>query len=260
MNEHTCWIDDTTCPNCGGGSRLAIAPAPTRLAIEGPRQQLSLSPAIAALDQAWAMLREAIPELGPAVIVVQRSNRAWGHYTLDRPWGRPWVGGDQVPEIMISGENLARGARAVFGTLAHEATHYLQHLDGVKGVDVNGRHNRKFQAGAAYYFGLTVDQVTSHHGYSHTTVSDECAEQWAAVIDVIAAGLAAAAGNPRPAGVPVGVGGLGIFGVGGGRAGGRNKNQPRYVCACGHILRMGRKAWEASQPTCQDCGEIFGEQ
>lgn len=236
----------------------AITAAPTRLAIEGPKTDLSLAPVVSSLDQAWAMLREAIPALGPAVIVVQRSDRAWGHYTLNRPWGRPWIGGEQVPEIMISGENLARGAVEVFGTLAHEATHYLQHMDGVKGVDSNGRHNKTFQAGAAYYFGLTITKAVEHHGFSHTVVGEDCQMKWADVIQVIENGLAAAAGRPAQqiVGGFGGFTGLGVFG-GGGTRGGRNKNNPKAVCGCGMSIRASRKVLEQAAPTCQACGQQF---
>lgn len=231
----------------------AITAAPKRLAICPPKHDLILSPVIAALDQAWAMMRERVPELGAAVIVVKRDSNAWGHYTLDRPWGRPY-GGEMLPEIMISGENLARGAKAVFGTLAHEATHYLQHVDGVKGVDSNGRHNMKFAAGAAFYFGLDVTKVVEHHGFSNTEVPDAAVEIWKDVIDVIDAGIAVAAGRPHVAGLP----GVGIsVGGGSGIRGGRNKNNDKYTCQCGHIMRMSRKAYVASQPYCSVCVSNF---
>jgi len=236
---------------------LMITAAPTRLAIEAPKHDLTLTPVLAALDQAWAIMRERVPALGAAVLVVQRDGNAWWHYTLNRPWGRPWVGGEQLPEIMISGENLSRGARAIFGTLAHEATHYLQHIEGIKGVDKNGRHNKTFAAGAAYYFGLDITKVVEWHGFSHTEVSDECAENWADVIDIIDRGLCAAAGNPRPAGAPAGLGGLSIFGTGG-RTSGRNKNNGKFECGlCGNVIRMSQKVFKTCRPICSQCDSPF---
>ena len=144
----------------------------------------------------------------------------------------------------------------MFGTLAHEATHYLQHVDGVKGVDSNGRHNKTFAEGARYYFGLTITKQVDWIGFSHTEVEDECAERWASVIDVIENGLAAAAGRaPVPGGLGIG-GGLGIIGTTG-RRGGRNKNNPKAVCGCGHIIRASWTVLAKAKPRCAECGQLF---
>ena len=68
----------------------------------------------------------------PAVtIVVKRDDRAWGHTSVAKLWAAngSTEAADRF-EIMISGENLRRGAEAVAATLLHEAAHAAQPEQG----------------------------------------------------------------------------------------------------------------------------------
>lgn len=248
-------------------------------------EDITLAPVVEALHTVYRehlapVAHEATgATLPPALMVVKRDQRAWGHITTrpaweteqetldtDYPYGG-WAVSMGAPmttvtragfhEIMVSGENLARGARAVFGTLAHEATHALNIVRGIRDVDSNGRHNRRFADPAERVFGLTISQAPSI-GWSVTDVSDACATRWADAIALIDEAIKATA--PRHE-----TGGFGVFGGGsrpktgtGSRGGtGRNKNNPKAVCACGHSIRAGRATLDLCRPTCGLCGEPF---
>ena len=65
-----------------------------------------------------------------------------GHFAASR-----WQLGDtRLPEVMVSGEGLARTAPDVLATLLHEAAHGLAHARGVKDTSRQGRwHNQHFK-------------------------------------------------------------------------------------------------------------------
>ena len=65
-----------------------------------------------------------------------------GHFAASR-----WQWGDtRLPEVMVSGEGLARTAPDVLATLLHEAAHGLAHARGVKDTSRQGRwHNQHFK-------------------------------------------------------------------------------------------------------------------
>jgi hypothetical protein len=217
-------------------------------------------------------------DLLPAVFVVKRDQRAWGHITtvptwqtetegldIDYPYGAVAVsmGAPMTVtttagfhEIMVSGENLARGARDVFGTVAHEAAHAANIAAGIRDTDSNGRHNKKFQAAAEGLFGLTITEAKGI-GWSVTTVSDECAARWAEAIGLLDEAIAVAA--PRASG------GFGVFGGGGARpktgpgsrgGSGRDKNLRKAVCGCGDSIRASAKVL-AKGIGCEECQEHF---
>jgi hypothetical protein len=218
-------------------------------------------------------------DLLPALFVVKRDARAWGHITVRPAWQTETEGLDEeyaygpvaismgapmtttirrgFHEIMVSGENLGRGARDVFGTVAHEAAHAANIAAGVRDVDSNGRHNKKFQAAAEGLFGLTITEAPGI-GWSVTTVSDECAERWAEAISILDAAIVTSA--PRQ-----GLGGFGIFGGPGARpktgpgsrgGQGRDKNLKKATCGCGSSIRTSQTAL-AKGITCGGCGEEF---
>ena len=109
-------------------------------------------------------------------------------------------------EIMVSGENLARGGRAVFGTVAHEATHAYNIQAGIRDVDTNGRHNKRFKESAEHLFGLTITKLSESIGWSKTDVSPECAKRWRDQIKAIDEAIATVARREEASG----------FGFGGG--------------------------------------------
>jgi hypothetical protein len=59
--------------------------------------------------------------------------------------------------------------------------HAVNIAKGTKDCDSNGRHNKHFKNTAEGVFGLTITEDGSR-GWSHTEVTDECAETWGDMI------------------------------------------------------------------------------
>lgn len=242
---------------------------------------VSLAPLIDTLQGVYRDLSDHVATvsgviLPPAIFIVKRDNRAWGHITTapawqadleeldtDYPYG-PWAMSMGVPmittvsrgfhEIMVSGENLARGARAVFGTVAHETAHAVNIATGVRDVDSNGRHNTKFRDTAVGFFGLTIENA-GHIGWSRTTVGDDCASTWASQIAQIDEAITAVSRHAIGGGSGgVGIGGM--FGGGSPAPRGRDKNLTKAVCGCGDSIRASRKVLDKGV-TCDECGKGF---
>lgn len=238
-----------------------------------PEQGIPLSVTVKALEDAAAMMRDTIGAvcltsdskadvtvtLPHLVFVVHRDARAWGHITIRKVW--TGSDGHRYREVMISAENLKRGAVDVFGTLAHECAHALNLEADRRDCDVNGRHNRKFADVAESVFGLSI----SNHptiGWSPTTVPVETQLIWSDVIARIADGLVGHCEHPLmgfgtempPIGTPMPR--PRITGPGTGK---RDKNNPKYTCACGESIRMSRKTYDLCHPICGCCGESFEE-
>lgn len=224
-----------------------------------------LSPAVRALETAYRMIQRRHPEVPDVTIVVKRDGRAWGHTTVARIWS-PAKGeeADRL-EIMVSGENLARGAREVAATLIHEAAHARDLALGILDTDVNGRHNAKFRA-SAEALGLTCGKHAGHEwmGYSATSLTDEQAEHWRHLIACIERGLAKAAKAHRSGSLAVdpGTGSTTVTvgptgGIIGPRRRGGNRNLLKAVCGCGHSIRLSQTVLDTAEPTCQVCSEPF---
>ena len=228
-----------------------------------------LSPALKAIESAYGMIQRRFKDTPDATIVIKRDQFAWGHTTVGKAWAGSAHSGDATHfEIMISGENLRRGAVHVAATLLHEAAHARNLQAGILDTDSNGRHNGKFKARAESH-GLTVENV-GWHGWTGTTLGDEGQAKWKQLIATIERGLAKAA---APA--PLNLDHLGIKakapaaepGVEGGteapvrgpvappKRG--NRNLLVATCGCGLKIRVSRGVLDACSPTCQTCGEAF---
>lgn len=244
-------------------------------------EEATLAPIVEALHSVYADLSEHVERvtgkaLPPAIMVVKRDARAWGHITYSN---RAWVSEAEeldtdyayghiavtvglglktvergFHEIMVSGENLGRGARSVFGTLAHEAAHAANMRDGVRDTDSNGRHNKRFKATAESLFGLEITKASESIGWSHTEVPESCRKTWAKQIKKIDDSLTAMANHGRSSGG--GMGGGFTFGGGAPTPTGRNKNLLKATCGCGSTLRASRTVLEKGV-TCNECGEGF---
>ena len=219
-----------------------------------------LSPAVKAIETAYRAIRRRHPDVPAATIVVKRDERAWGHTTVAKVWGPKGAKSADRLEIMISGENLSRGAKAVVATLLHEAAHARNLANDVLDTDVNGRHNRKF-AESAELLGLTVKDA-GRLGWTVTSLTPTQAKAWASVIATVERGLAKAAAarhaaakvNPTT-GKPVPVPGISITGP---RTRTGNRNLARATCGCGKVIRASLGVLADCRPTCQTCGEAFG--
>lgn len=235
-----------------------------------------LSPAVKAIETAYRMFMRAYAKdarpAPPVTIVVKRDERAWGHTTVAKVWAPSKVKeGDPASrfEIMISGENLRRGAEAVATTLLHEAAHARNLAAGVLDTDTNGRHNLTFKTTAEEH-GLEVE-ADRWHGWTKTTMTDAGRKRWARLIKTIDTGLAKAAATapfdishlPTTPGATVtpvkGGRGITILPPTGIAAPPRrgNRNLLKAVCGCGHSIRVSRGVLDAAVPTCQVCNSPF---
>ena len=244
-------------------------------------EEATLAPIVEALHSVYADLSEHVERvtgkaLPPAIMVVKRDARAWGHITYSN---KAWISEGQeldedyayghiavtvglglktvergFHEIMVSGENLSRGGRDVFGTLAHEAAHAANMRDGVRDTDSNGRHNKKFKATAEGLFGLEISKRSESIGWSYTEVPESCRKTWAKQIKRIEDSIATMANHGRSGGF-TGGGGF-TFGGGGATPTGRNKNLLKATCGCGSTLRASRTVLDKGV-TCDECGEAF---
>jgi hypothetical protein len=269
----------TTRCNCAGFCYCEPKATGTETLTKAP--EVSLAPVVEALHTVYAehlapaVLTATGLVLPPAVFVVKRDARAWGHITVRPAWEAsteeldsdypyaPYAISMGAPmmttvsrgfhEIMVSGENLARGAREVFGTVAHETAHAFNIASGIRDVDSNGRHNKRFKDSAESLFGLTITEAKGI-GWSVTEVGEECATTWAEAIALLEDAITASA--PRS--------GFGVFGGGsrpttgkGSRGGqGRDKNLKKATCGCGSSIRTSAVAL-AKGITCGGCGEEF---
>jgi hypothetical protein len=223
-----------------------------------------LSPAVRSIEAAYRMIQRRHADVPNVTIVVKRDARAWGHTTVAKVWSSAKSENAERLEIMISGENLARGAQAVAGTLLHEAAHARNLANGILDTDVNGRHNRKFRD-SAELLGLTVENM-GRLGWTATNLSDESAKAWRQLVSTIERGLAksAKAAVPAlvitpPAGTPAGgfTRGPGITTVIGPRKRTGNRNLLKAECGCGASIRLSQTVLDLCQPTCQVCDQPF---
>ena len=225
-----------------------------------------LSPAVAAIEKAYRMFQKSFADAPNVTIVVKRDEKAWGHTTVAKVWAPAKAEAADRFEIMISGENLRRGAEAVAATLLHEAAHARNLAKGILDTDTNGRHNKTFKATAEEH-GLDC-QCDRWHGWTLTTLTDEGKTTWKQLIALISRGLAKSAATamptadhlPKPPAVPTGNGvtikpGKGITVVGPRKR--PNHNLLKASCGCGHSIRVSAGVLAKAQPTCQECSEVF---
>jgi hypothetical protein len=260
-----------TAKNTIGNTEATDAPVVLELGAD-------LSPVVKAIESAYGMIQRRYKDTPNATIVVKRDRFAWGHTTVGKAWAGSAHSGDATHfEIMISGENLRRGAVHVAATLLHEAAHARNLQAGILDTDSNGRHNLKFKARAEEH-GLTITNV-GWIGWSGTELGEDGQAAWKQLVSTIERGLAKSA---APA--PVNLTHLGITGkpeapaVEGGEAPVITPGAPvappvrgprnllRTACGCRKangkpqwIIRMSQGALDACTPTCQTCGEAFAE-
>lgn len=112
---------------------------------------------------------------------VTRSGQKHGHFHA-RTWED--AEGNDIHEILLSGESLKRGAAATIGTLIHELAHTYCHEHDIKDTSDGGRwHNKKFKE-VAERMGLEItkgDRV----GFSLTEVPESTQEQYAEQIEAL---------------------------------------------------------------------------
>lgn len=153
-------------------------------------ERLSLAPLI---DEVTALYYETAElvrlktgaTLPNVIIVIDRDTTSkagsvkYGHITTAPAWATE--SGEGFHEIVLTGEGLRRGGKETAGTLLHEMAHAVNIAKGVKDCDTNGRHNKNFKNTAESVFGLTISEDGAR-GWSHTEVTEECAETWGDMI------------------------------------------------------------------------------
>ncbi|SRR6266487_755560 len=199
---------------------------------------------VTALDRAWAAIRVRHVDVPEVVITLGAGSGkghgplTFGHFAADR-WQRADA---RLPELFIGGEGLERGARAVLGTLLHEAAHGVAATRQIQDASRQGRwHNARFRALAAE-LGIEVTKDPTL-GWSVTTLPDVTAAAYKSELRRLDAALVAwRHADPRP-----------------GRAGGRvsNNNGLSARCGCGRRIRVAPAVFEVGPITCGLCGSDF---
>ena len=110
---------------------------------------------------------------------VTRSGQKHGHFAA-----KSWEDseGNDIHEILLSGESLKRGPVATIGTLIHELAHAYCHENEIKDTSDSGRwHNKKFKA-VAEDMGLAIERA-DRIGFSVTTVPEPTQEKYKQAIE-----------------------------------------------------------------------------
>ena len=195
---------------------------------------MQISEITAFLEDAYDILNVHLfgGELPRAVITVQSSLKAYGHFTKYDAWHD---GADGYREINLGAETLDRPIENVIATLVHEQSHYFNDIHGIADVSRSGTyHNRKFKETAEAH-GLIID-YDPKIGYSVTTPSP-------ALIAFI----------EEQGWTGISLARNGGLGVSGGAAGKKKSSTRKYICmGCGTSIRATRFVNVA----CIDCGGL----
>jgi hypothetical protein len=195
------------------------------------------------LETAWDTIRTRHPEVPAAVLIVgsgspanAKASMKWGHFADLR-----WQHGDtQLPEVLVSGEGLARTPTEVLVTLLHEATHGLAATRGIADTSRQGRyHNKKF-AKLAAELGLEA-RKDDKLGYSPCTLTDRAAAEYADTLTGLSAALKAFR-HPETF-VP--------------KQRTNNNNGVTAECACPRKIRLSDTAFEKGPIVCAVCESPF---
>jgi len=138
--------------------------------------------------------------------------------------------------LLISAEGLYRGGEGAFETLVHEAAHALATARGQKDVTGYQYHNRTFKANAEE-LGLKVEKV-KNRGFAYTDLTDELKVQYAGTIERL--DKAAVAMRQPPVVKTKSA-----------------QGQVKMLCACGTVIRCGKRVAATARILCEDCGHHF---
>lgn len=133
-----------------------------------------ISEIVAFLEDAYDVLNVKYfnGELPKAVITIQSSPKAYGHFT---PWDAWKENENGYKEINIGAETLNRSVYSVLSTMIHEQIHYYCFIHNIKDTSRSGYyHSKKFQIEAEKR-GLIIE-YDKKIGYSITSPSPELIE------------------------------------------------------------------------------------
>jgi hypothetical protein len=199
-------------------------------------------PLVVAIERTWAAIQERHPDVPDVVLTLGNGSARPGQLTLGHFHDGKWATGDtRMPELFVGGEGLARGPRAVLGTLLHEATHGVAATRSIKDTSRQGRyHNARFRD-LATELGIRVER-DPRIGWSITTVPDTTAQHYGEQI----AALDTAIKAHRLADVH-----------GAGRTTSNNGLVATCACEPPRKIRLSRTAYDAGAITCGACETDF---
>jgi hypothetical protein len=204
-----------------------------------------------ALDDAWRSIQANHPDVPDVVLFVSPTRgegdtkrfQKLGHFGAER-WQRPGAGPDDKPlgEVLVTAEQLNRGALCLLETLLHEGAHAMCHARGQKDTSQHGRYHNGIFKRAAMELGLTVAPMGGR-GLAHTELADGTAEQYDAT--VVALGQALVVYNrQRPTEEPEPP---------------RRGGPVKAVCGCdpARIMRISPSVLLAAPIVCKACDTAF---
>lgn len=148
------------------------------------------SAVVALLEKVWARIRESHPELPEVVIVTGAglaSDNKWGHFRANG-WKLQAEGAatsENMHEMFMAGETLAKGSYQVLQTMLHEGAHTLARVRDLKDTSRQGRwHNQTFKK-LAEEMGLRHPAATADktHGYSFVKLAAETKDRYQDLLD-----------------------------------------------------------------------------
>ena len=217
-----------------------------------------------AIQDTWQAIRDHHPAVPEVVVTLgsgslgRRGSLTLGHFAASR-WVRDE---DEVHELFIGGEGLARGAAEVLGTLLHEASHGIATTRRIQDTSRQGRyHNAKFAA-IAREAGIEVEH-SRELGWSTTTVPETTTALYREQIEALDAAIFAyrriegglILTGPGTGGTDTGSDG--DNGEGGDEQPKSKKNGHALVCGCGRKIRASNAVHEAGPILCGLCNEPF---
>jgi hypothetical protein len=195
---------------------------------------------VAAIDRAWSQVRAWHPDVPEVVITLGAGSAGSGPLTLGHFAGARWQRGpgEELPEMFVAGEGLARGPADVLATLLHEAAHGAAATRKVQDTSRQGRwHNARYRA-VATELGLDVAQAPGI-GWSDTTLPAATAARYAPVLADLGTALVAWRHPEHRGSRPA------------------SNNGVAARCPCGRRIRVAESVLDAGPITCGLCRGEF---
>lgn len=220
---------------------------------------------VAAIESAWRAIQERHSEV-PDVVVVSGGGTetrrgqvlvTWGHFHPEQ-WD---THGGQRHELLVSGECLGRGALFTLTTVLHEAAHALNYAREIKDTSRRGKyHNKRFISAANELGMIWPDEAKPHvtTGFSDVQLTDETAEAYADVLDVLETGRRAWRTLVSPDEVE-----STEEGDEGAESPAKRKRstntKPKAECGCGpeRAIWASRRVLDALTVACGECGQLY---
>lgn len=146
---------------------------------------------IATLNDVWSDIQQRHPEVPHVMLVTGRRRHKSEKNLLGQHCSDTWHAHgseERLAEVLILGERLAEGDRAVLQTLLHEAAHALARVRTLKDTSNKNRyHNRTFVR-LAEELGLKGPESSGGPalGYSDCTLTEETTRRYTCQIEALA--------------------------------------------------------------------------